>query len=461
MELYTEPSYRHKVLTFLKARTLMILKGEEINSKIDVSDKTLREEYYKEYSPLWSLDIFFFKQLDTAKDASTKLSSHKISPEKLTEKAKTDSAIAYQSRRLRPVNLPKEWKPALLAMKEGDISSPIPWGNAYVVLILKDRKNGDDEDYENIKKAIKKRVWDREQVRLTAALVERLKKKYHVRLDKQLFEVLDPDNVPEEFLDQPLITTDRGNITVKLFLQMIQKELKFRKKFHFQKEDIQRVKRRVLDGVISQTLISWEALDRHYEENPPFKWVYRFYCQHRMIRELEKKLFEPKVTVTEEDIKKYYKEHIKEFTRPETVSIAVLEDDKKLAEKIWGEITRGEDFFEVTKKYYSRDIPVQKVPFDHLDPKVKEIVQGLAKGEVSAPFEVKNHAVLVKLLDRTPATPLPLDHVKKDIKEKLREEKFQAIKEAYIKKLRAMSEIKINHKVWAELEKELRGSNEG
>ena len=456
MELYTSPVYRHKVLTFLKARALMILKGEEVNSKIDVSDEALRKEYYKSYSPIWSLDIFFFKKMETAKDVSGRLASGRLSVQELVERAKKDREIAYQSGKLRPMSLPKEWKPALMAMEsKGSVSSPIPWGKNFVVLILKETKQGDEEDFERVKNAIKKRVWDREQARLTAELVERLKKKYHVRLDRALFEVLDPKDVPEEFMDKPLVTTDKGDISVKLFLALVKKELDFRKKYHFKGESMQHLKERVLNGMISQTLISWESIERHYEERPPFKWVYRFYCQHRMIRELEKKLFEPQVKVTEEDVKKYYQDHIKEFTRPETVSIAVLEDDKKLAEKIWGDITRGEDFFEAARKYYSRDVPVQKIPFNHLDPKVKEVVQHLAEGEVSPPFEVKGHAVLVKLVERTSATPLPLDHVKKEIEKRLREEIFRSIKKKYVEKLKAMSEIKVNEDVWAQIKKEM------
>ncbi|MCF6188719.1 MAG: hypothetical protein L3J49_14745, partial [Desulfobulbaceae bacterium] len=36
MQLYQDPDYRKKVLTFLKARTLMLLKAEEVDSRISI-----------------------------------------------------------------------------------------------------------------------------------------------------------------------------------------------------------------------------------------------------------------------------------------------------------------------------------------------------------------------------------------------------------------------------------------
>jgi len=438
-----------------------MLKNDEVDSKIRITDDMLWTEYEKNYSPRWLIEYIFLFNEDQSKKAYESLTRKKISFHELAKRYKEQGIrCSYQKRWFRPLSVPPEWKPSLKALKPGEISTPVPWAKALGILKIREVKGPEQQDFEKLRKRIKKRIWEAEEARLTKALVERLKKKYRVKVDWKLFEVLDPENPPEQFLDQALITTNRGNVTVRLFVQQIKKELKFRKRFHFKKEEIERIKSRVLNGIISQTLISWESLDRHYEEKPPFKWTYRFYCQHRMIRELEKRLFEPKVKITEKDIETYYRKHIDEFTRPETVTIAVLEDDKRLADKIWAEITRGEDFFEVVKKYYSKDVPIKKVPFNHLDKVVKKIVQGLSKGEVSSPFDVKGHAIMVKLIDRTPATPLPLDHVKKKIARRLEEEKFRQIKADYLKELRARSIIKINKKVWKQLERELGGLNE-
>ncbi len=464
MELYREPSYREKVFTFLKVRALMILKNEEVDHKIDVTDKTLKEIYRKDYCPRRLIEIFYFRKEDDAKKAVQDLSEGKLTLEELAKRAQGKEArelgISYQKKWIRPKNLPKEWNLSVSSMEPGQMSNVISWHGFFVVLSLKDKKGPDEKDFQKVKGGIKRKIWDAEQARLTAELIKRLKNKYHVKVDRELYAKLDLNDTPKELLDKTLISTDRWNVSGRDFLSQVEKELKFRRKFHFKKEDIEKVKNRVLQGIISQTLISIEALERHYEEKPPFKWVYRFYCGHRLIRELEKRLFEPKAMVSDREIEKYYNEHIKDFTRPETVSIAVLEDDQKLADKIWADITRGEDFFTVVKKYYSREVPVKKVPFNHLDKNLKGIVQKLAKGEVSPPTEINGRAVLVKLLERTQALPIPLRQVRQRIARKLESQKFQELKSEYEKKLRDRSEIKVNYEVWNELERELGDGND-
>jgi len=47
MELYENPSYKAKVRVFLKVRGLMYLKNEEIDSKMKLGDREIREYYQK------------------------------------------------------------------------------------------------------------------------------------------------------------------------------------------------------------------------------------------------------------------------------------------------------------------------------------------------------------------------------------------------------------------------------
>ncbi len=464
MELYKDPTYREKVSTFLKVRTLMILKNEEVDYKTDVSDKTLKKIYRKDYCPRWLMQIFYFRKKEDAQKAVQDLAKGKITFDGLIKRSQADKAARsrffYQQRWVRPIWMPKAWKHTVYAMVPGQTSDVIAWHGFYVMFHIKDKKGPDDKDFKKVKIAIKRKRWDEEQARLTADLVRRLKAKYHVKVDRDLYKKLSLNNTPKELLDKVLISTNRGNITAGVFLNQVKKELRFRRKFHFKKQDINIVKNRVLQTIISQTLVSIEALERHYEQKPPFKWVYRFYCGHRLIKELEKRLFEPKATVSDEEIRAYYKKHINEFTRPETVSFALIEDDQKLLEKIWADISRGEDFFATAKKYYSRDIPVKRVPFNHLDKKIKAIIQKLSRGEVSPPTEINGRAVIIKLMDRTPALPIPLQQIRQRIAKKLEEQKFQELKANYEKKLRDMSEIRVNKAAWNELEREMGDGNE-
>jgi hypothetical protein len=189
------------------------------------------------------------------------------------------------------------------------------------------------------------------------------------------------------------------------------------------------LKRNVLDRIISQTLTTWESLDRHYEKSPPFKETYEFYCGHRLIKELERRLFSPKTEFSDEEVTEYYNRHPEKFTGLEIVTIVTLEADKKLADKIWAEIKQGENFSSVVRK----------------------------KGEVSPPFDVEGHSSMVKLMDRKVSSTKPLSEVREEIVELLREEEPARLRKNYVEQLLVRSDIEINEKAWKKLKKEYEG----
>lgn len=459
MELYQEPTYRQKVNTFLKARALMLLKNEAVDSKIRIRDKDLWARYKEQYSPQWHVRILHFDQEIQARQICEDLGSGRLVLSDMAEQAMIDKGIVNQEDKwLRPRNCPGPWRDALAGLGTGQVTQPLEMGKGFVCLCLQDKKGPEKADFDSLKSKIRLEVQKLRQSELTSELVRRLRKKYEVTVDEELFTELDVNNTPEELMDKILITTNRVNVPVRVFLDQLHKEQSLRGYRHFQtKEAADYLKKMVLDRIIAQTLTSWESLDRHYEERAPFKWVYRFYCQHRLIKELERRLFVPEAEVKDEEVAAYYEQHPDEFAGPEVVSIVVLEDDKRLADKIWAEVKRGADFFSVVRKYYAREIPVRRVPVDHLDPVMKEVVNKLTKGEVSAPFEVKGHSSMVKLVDRTVASRSPLSEVQEQIAQRLRQEKSDRLRRNFIRQLQARSDITINEKAWRDLRKEYGG----
>ncbi|MDH4321178.1 MAG: hypothetical protein OEV73_06730, partial [Desulfobulbaceae bacterium] len=51
MELDNTPTYQRKIAVFLSVRSLMLLKYEEIDSKIVVDEQAIRQEYESSYTP--------------------------------------------------------------------------------------------------------------------------------------------------------------------------------------------------------------------------------------------------------------------------------------------------------------------------------------------------------------------------------------------------------------------------
>ena len=461
MHLDGDPSYKRKVFTFLKARSLMLLKRDEIDSKIHISEDDMWRRYEKLYSPRWLVDIIYYRDNKRALDAFKKLKSGKVTVAALKSLKSGDGGPNYfQEKWLRPVSADTLLKKRLKGMKIGQLSPPIPWGKGFVVLKLQDIKDADKKDYKSVRAHIRNELIKERQAELTIKLVQRLRKKYHVKVATERIKALKLDEPDEKFSNRPVITTDRGIITEKEFMKQVRRLQRFRKQYGFKDQDKFDFKRRVLNGIIAQTLTSWEALDRHYEDRPPLKATYRFYCQHRLIKDLEDRLFVPKVKVDDAQVKAYYEQHIKDFTRPGVVKFVIIDGSKEQMDKMWSEVAAGKDFMALARGYKGHELPVRSIPFNHLQPEVKRVISRLAKGEVSPPVNIKGRIAMIKLIDRKPPVAIPLKDVRNTIANMLRQDEIAAARSKFLNQLRAKSVIKINEGVWQKLRKGMERADE-
>ncbi|MDH5298053.1 MAG: peptidylprolyl isomerase [Desulfobulbaceae bacterium] len=440
----------------------MLLKEEEIDGKINIDEADLRRRYDEKYAPLQLTRLLFFTEEKQAKAVYEELRAGKSTVAEFKDRRPDQGGpVHYQETWLRPHTTPVDWQKPLANLKTGDYTDPLAWKNGFAILSLEERKDGSMEDLETTKKQIHKELRGEQETRLTVELVKQLRKKYAVEVDQDLVAAVDVDNLSEELADKPVLKTAKGPITAKDFVETIRKEHKFRKDYGFKKEEMDEIKQRVLNGIINQTVISWEAQDRHYEEKPPFQSVYNFYRQHRLIKELEERLFSGgTLTVDESEIAAYHQAHQEEFITPEIVTLAVLTDEGNKAEKVWIEVTLGNDFFALADKYYGHPPRTEQTPVDHLDPLLKEVVAKLAKNEVSPPFQHNGSLTMVKLLDRKAENPIPLAHLSKMIAEKLRKEKSAKLRTEFLMQLKSKSSISVDEDAWQAVKKELGDKDE-
>ncbi len=458
MELYREPTFQHKVNVFLKVRALMALKHEAIDSKIKVSEGDLQNFYRKEYVPMWHVQAFYFKDKNKADKIYNDLSTGKISAADLENPEREEKKdITIEKRWFRPMAFKnnKEWLDVLSTLKVNEYAEPFAMGDQYVVVHLLEIKGPDDEDFKMLKQGLRREVFDKRKGELNTTFFKELRDKYQVKIDDELLNMAGQENIPEEVLDKPLIKTNYRDIPFRHFQSKVQAELNVKRHGHHGKRDLQDVKDKVLNGVLFQTLTTWESLDRHYEERPPLEPIFRFYKQHRLIKELERKVFDNMITVSDNEISLYYQQHVDEFTPPELVSLAMWEGGEEIAEKIAADIARGVDFFEAIKKHSDLQAPIRQIPVNHLEAAVQEEVNKLVKGGVSAPFKKGKHYVIMKLITRKPASPTPLDKVKPKIAERLHDQRFKKIRAEYVEQLKERSTIKVNMNIWKKLRKEL------
>jgi septum formation topological specificity factor MinE len=288
-------------------------------------------------------------------------------------------------------------------------------------------------------------------IKFSSELIRSLRQKYEVQINEDLLAQASGD-MEGEILKQPIATTNKENIPLAPLVKDIRKEHSYRKLETWSAEKRAELYRGLLNGMINEYLITWESIERHYEDKPPLKWTLEYHKEKNLISELENLLFEPKVLLQEDEITKYYQDHIDDYKDPDLFTIAMLDAEKDLVEKIWQEVSRGGNIFEVARRHESILSPKEDMQLREFSPDIAAAVQKLDVDEVSPPIQgTKNRLKLVVLMDRSGGGVQTLESVKKAIIKKLRPKKFQQVKEEYVEKLKALSEIKLNQKIWNKL----------
>jgi len=456
MQLFQEPDFRRRVAVFLRVRSLMMLKEEEIDGVVSISEREIQEEYRAQYTPRLRVRSFFYSNEEAAALGAAALRSGVHTVDGLLELDPEAGRPAHHEERwVRLTRLPEEWRELLVEAESGQVVGPLTVEHGAAFIRVEERNAGDQQDLERVRAGIVKDLRTRKSHQLTAELVEELHGKFAVQIDREVLELIGPEQPSAELAERVLISTSQGNIVAGDLWRNLRGEQAFREQNRFRAEDFAIMKERVLANMISQTLVSWEALGRNYQERPPLKELYDFYRRHRLIKELERRFVEPAAVVTEEEVVRFLAENSARFSRPETVSFMLLEGESEVVERMGQEIASGRDFSEVAARHLPGGPPVQRLPLDHLDAELAAVIADLRRGEASRPFTYRGHSALLRLVNRTPATTMPLEAVRQSIEEELREAKFRQAREDLVSRLTERSEIRVNQRVWNTLKREL------
>jgi len=456
MQLFQEPDYRGKMHTFLKVRALMMLREEEVEAKIVVSEPEVREVYQEQYAPRLRVRSFFYPDMEGAAQGVAALRSGARTPDELKDLPPAEGGASHHEERwLWVPQMPDEWRLLLTVAKVGDVLDPMAVENGVVFVRVEEVSDFDAEDLEKLRPGIVRDLRTRRSHELTAALVERLREKFAVQVDEEVLARINEEEPDQELAPAALIRSSQGEITAADLWVNLRNERSFREKNLFAAEEFAALKSRVLASIIAQTVVSWESMDRRYQEREPFKWVYRFYSEHRLNKEMEKRFVEPGAVVSDDELERFYQENIVRFTRPETVSFLLLEGDEAVMQRMWQEIASGRDFSEVASRHVPGGPPVQRLPVDHLEPELAAVIAELRRGEVSRPFALRGNTALLRLVNHTPGVPMPLASVAEQIREELGKEKRRLARLDLVRLLRERSDVRVNQKVWNTLRKEL------
>jgi len=455
MELDQEPNYQRKIDVFHKVRTRILLKRDAVDSQIELSEMEIKERYQTDYTPIYRMSLLYFDTEEKAENSFKGIADKEYTFDDLKEKAGPEGQPFLKEGRFRPINFRDNQKlrNRLEQFSMGQVATPQQGGNYFIILRLEEKNMPAENEFDLKRNQIREMMWKEKEVELTAELIKDLWKKYEVRVDEELMDMVDKDP-GKELLARPVVITNRVNMPFWMVVKDVRKEYSVRKNKVWTEDEKEKMARGFLNGMIAEYLLTWEARDRRYEEKPPFKWTYEFYKENRLIKELEGRLIASQVSVSDAEVNAYYQENPDEFRPPEILSVILLKGEEKLITDVLVEVKQGQDFTQAGKKYNLNPIPVMNIPASQMSPEVVKAVMELDIDEVSQPFTMYNNFTLAKLVDRKVKEPLPLAKVKDKISVKLKNEKFSRARQEYIEMLLAESDITVNRKAWKKLQAE-------
>ena len=167
-----------------------------------------------------------------------------------------------------------------------------------------------------------------------------------------------------------------------------------------------------------------------------------------------------KITVTDEESKKYYNNNSNLYKQPEQVKISLIwikvtPDDeeskknqaRKKIEMVQKKVKQGEDFGKLAKAYSEGPNAQREGAWGYLkrgktaDP-IRDAAFALNVGEVSGIIDTKSGYHLIKVNDKKPAGTTPYKEVQPMIEQHLKKEKEKTEIQGYIENLKKSAKIK-------------------
>lgn len=178
---------------------------------------------------------------------------------------------------------------------------------------------------------------------------------------------------------------------------------------------------------IEKELLYREGESRGYHNLPEVKGEIELWREH-YLSEIIKDQFRDSVTVTDDEVYKYYEQNNKPESYPMLVNVVeVMTDSLEVAVKVLNDLTAGVDIKLLAKKYNKREWTKKKDGEYGLFPitqygEIGKIASKMNVGDVYGPLKIKEGYSVFKLIDKQEEkiiTPKPFERFKEQYKQDL------------------------------------------
>jgi len=342
-----------------------------------------------------------------------------------------------------------EWEKVVFALQPGELSPVIETTDGYELVLFEGRLDVPPPPLDTVSAQIEAALSMRRSEARKREFSDELFRKYHVVLAPIEKTPAAVASLLATAPDTVIATWDGGG---KLLLRQAvsDRELQMWKLFTPKRAQYE------LDGriraTINEPLATLEARARKYDQDPDIAASVAKYRELMMENALFRGHVLKDITVSDDEVAKYYEGHKGEFVEPEARHVAhILVPTEKEANEIYEQLKSGADFAQLARKY-SKDaetaifdgklgwITEEKVP-----PSFREVLS-LEAGAISKPIKSDHGWHIVQVSEIKPKRQLPLEEVKDRAKKNALAAKEQTVQNFWLQKLRAAAKITFDEK---------------
>lgn len=347
-------------------------------------------------------------------------------------------------------DMPASVGEAIFSSGPGAILGPLPTNVGWAIVKVVSTQPADPSRRESLEGEVDGHVRFKKSQALKTDLGSRLRKLHRVSTDVEAIAAVrcepQSDGRLLPGIDDPgAIVAQVGERAISA--QELASVLQFRWKNIRNTQAAQAMVPMVLESMITSELMKAEAVRRDYGDSDEVEKELTAFQRQLLTKKYVQEVIRPSVTVTEEEVRDYYDEHLETFKKPPRVQvgqITVAEEEE--AERLVELLRQGSELAWLARQHSIDRFKVNggdrgwMVPSNQMDP-IEIALYSADVGEVVGPFGYPGNFLVLQIGARKDQGYYSFEEAAGQIRSRLSAQKFAQGKDAMIAELTSRSEI--------------------